>query len=68
MISYNQYNSHLGEGDVIGRLGSVPGFLAYEHSLLQGSPLQRGLQLQGETLYPHPWGEKIPLGIQRPKR
>ena len=56
-----------GEDDDGDWLGGVPGLLADEPHVLQGSPLQCGLQLQGEALHPHPWKEKIPLGLQRPE-
>ena len=56
-----------GENDDGDRMGSVPGILDDEHWVLQGSSLQRGLQLQGEALHPHPGEGKIALGIQRPK-
>ena len=56
-----------GEDDDADRMGSVPGILGDEHPVLQSSSLQRGLQLQGEALHPHPGEGKIALGIQRPK-
>ena len=57
----------LGEDDDADRMGSIPGILDDEHRVLQSSSLQRRLQLQGEALHPHPWEEKIHLGLQRPK-
>ena len=41
-------------------------FMAYEHPVLQGSSLQRGLQIQGEDLHLYIIGEKQALrrGLQ----
>ena len=62
-----KFYSKSGEDDDADRMGCVPRLLGDEHPVLQISSLQRGIQLQGEALHPHPGEEKIPLGLQKPK-
>ena len=66
-LQFSNVSSKSGEDDDADWMGCVPGILDDEHPVLQSSSIQRGIQLPGEALHPHPGEEKIPLGIQRPK-
>ena len=57
----------LGESDDGSGLDGVLGLMAHEPPVLQGPPIQRGLQQEGdegEALHPRPGGETLPPGIQ----
>ena len=59
-----------GESDDGSGVDGIPGLLAHEPPLLQGSPLRCGLQQeggQGEALHPRPGKDEVPLGIQKYK-